>query len=75
MGNNHAKNMPLPLPTKEATHLVQADVNEELYSAVQKELKARKVKIRQVVEWALCNYLLATNPEEAKRLGITSELK
>lgn len=66
---------PLSLPAKEEKRLVQADVNQHLLEAAQKEMKIRKVKVRQVVEWALSMYLLATNPEEASRLGITPELK
>ena len=66
---------PLSLPAKEPTKLVQADVNAHLHQAAQKEMKQRKVKVRQVVEWGLSMYLMATNPQEAKRLGITAELK
>lgn len=70
-----ARTLPIPLPTKQATHLVQAEVDLALYTATHKEMKSRKVKIRQVVEWAMSNYLLATNPKEAERLKISADLK
>lgn len=63
----------LPLPVAEEKRLLQAEVNLELCDAVLREMKRRKVKIRQVMEWGLRAYLLATNPKEAERLGIRPE--
>lgn len=70
-----SKIVPIALPSKRQTHLVQADVSGELYDAVHKEIKSRKVKMRQIVEWGLSCYLLSVNPEEAERLGISADLQ
>lgn len=47
----------LPLPTHEAKRLVQAEVKQDLFDAVEKEAKKRGLKIRQVVEWGLQAFL------------------
>lgn len=64
---------PLPLPQNEKKRLMQAEVNQELFDAVHKEMKRKDLKIRQVMEWGLRAFLLASNPKEATRLGITPE--
>lgn len=64
-----AINLP-PLPQNETKRLVQAEVNSELFTAVEKELARKKLKIRQVLEWGLSTYLLNTNPKAAAELGI-----
>ena len=46
--------------------------NQELFDAVQAELDRRGLKIRNAAEWGLRAFLLATNPAEARRLGITA---
>ena len=60
----------IPLPFNEAKRLIQAEVNQELWEAVEREMAKRKVKIRQIMEWGLRGYLLETNPKEAEKLGI-----
>lgn len=50
--------------------LTQAHVPKALHRAAQKEWKARKLSMRQVLVWCLSNFLLATNPKAAAELGI-----
>lgn len=66
---------PLPLPTSEKKRLVQAEVNTDLFDAVQSEMARRKpkIKIRQVLEWGMKAYLLQSNPKAAAALGIKVE--
>jgi hypothetical protein len=64
---------PLPLPQNEKKRLMQAEVNLELFNAVHREMERKGLKIRQVMEWGLRAFLLASNPKEAARLGIKSE--
>ena len=63
----------LPLPQNEKKRLMQAEVNLDLFSAVHREMERKELKIRQVMEWGLRAFLLASNPKEAARLGIKSE--
>lgn len=63
----------LPIPKKEEKRLMQAEVNLDLFAAVEKEMERRNLKIRQVMEWGLQQFLLASNPKEAARLGIKAE--
>lgn len=70
----------LPLPHNEETTLIQAEIDVNLVNAVKKEMSkkavgGKKIKIREVVEWGLRAYLLASNPKEAAALGIRSESK
>ena len=58
----------LPLPHKKEKRLVQAEVDLELFTAVEKELKKQGLKIRDVTEWGLGQWLLKVNPEAAKRV-------
>ena len=63
----------LELPQSQATRLVQAEVDLELFEAVQKELsrhKPKKIKIRDAITWGLQAYLLKSNPDAAGKLGI-----
>lgn len=68
-------NQTLPqLPSaKEETHICQAHVEKSLWSAVAGEMSRRNLTIRQVVNWGLRAFLLASNQREAQRLGIKSE--
>lgn len=65
---------PLPLPQNERKRLMQAEVNLELFNAVHREMERKDLKIRQVMEWGLRAFLLASNPKEAQRLGIKSDV-
>lgn len=67
------KDLP-PLPTRRRqTRLAQAEVDIALYTIVRKEMKARDIKIRQVIEWGLKAWLLNTNPKAAKEFWIPGE--
>jgi len=50
--------------------LCQAHVPTVLYGVAKKEWQKRKLTMRQVLVWCLSNFLLATNPEAAAKLGI-----
>ena len=65
---------PLPVPQKEEKRLMQAEVNLDLFTAVYNEMERRDLKIRQVMEFGLKAFLLATNKVEAERLGIKVEM-
>lgn len=60
----------ISIPEAEKKRLVQAEVNQELFDQASREMKKRKVKIRQIVEWGLLNYLADKNPSAAKKFGI-----
>lgn len=65
------KTPPLPFPEKKRT--IQAEVNEGLFNAIEKEIGRRGLSIRKVVEWGFSTFLLNTNPNAAERLGISIE--
>lgn len=65
---------PLPVPQKEEKRLMQAEVNLDLFTSVYNEMERRDLKIRQVMEFGLKAFLLATNKDEAERLGIRVEV-
>lgn len=50
--------------------LCQAHVPTTLYGEAKKEWRKRDLTMRQVLVWCLSNFLLATNPEAAAKLGI-----
>lgn len=62
-------NLP-PSKRSEKRVLKQAQVNEELWKAVEKEASKDKYTDREVFEYGLKAFLLAKNPKEAARLGI-----
>jgi hypothetical protein len=61
---------PLPLPQNEKKRLMQAEVAVDLFDAAHKEMKRKHLKIRQVMEFGLRAFLLQSNPEAARKLGI-----
>jgi hypothetical protein len=63
----------LPLPQNEKKRLMQAEVNQELFDLVHKEMKRKDLKIRSIMEWGLRAFLLASNPKEAARFGIRAD--
>lgn len=63
--------LPLPLPQNEKKRLMQAEVNLDLFNAVHAEMDRQDLKIRQVMEWGLKVFLLHSNPEKARQLGIS----
>jgi hypothetical protein len=60
----------LPLPVHDDNKSVSVMLSRDLYGAARKEMKRRKLSVRQVLEWGLGMFLLSTNPQEAQRLGI-----
>lgn len=54
----------------EERFLFQAEISKELWEIVQKEMKARKLTKRQVLEYGVHVFILQANPKEAERLGI-----
>jgi hypothetical protein len=62
--------IPIPSTQKEAKILITAEVNAAMLVLVRSELKKRNLTLRQVVEWGLSSFLLSSNPEQAKKLGI-----
>lgn len=65
---------PLPIPRREEKRLMQAEVNQDLFTAVQKEMEKKGLKIREIMEWGLRAFLLTSNPKEAHKLGIKADL-
>lgn len=63
----------VPMPSYQHTRAVQADVDLALFEAVLPELKRRRVKITQIVEWSLKCYLIHTNPGKARAMGIVGD--
>jgi len=57
----------LQLPKKLGVRLVQAEIDLTLWAAVEREKKKNKVTIKDVVEYGLAAYLLASNPTEYER--------
>jgi hypothetical protein len=62
--------LPVPggFPTEKK---VVIDVSVALYTAARAEMRARKVKVRDLFHWALVNFLRQNNPREAERLGVS----
>lgn len=60
--------VPLPRPVEKKS--IQADVSMQLFLAVKTEAKERRIKMTELVEWALKSFLVQTNPKRAKELGI-----
>lgn len=60
----------LPLPVHDDNKSVSVMLSRDLYGAARKEMKRRRLSVRQVLEWGLGMFLLNTNPQEAQRLGI-----
>lgn len=61
----------VPLVTEpEKKRLIQAQVNLDLWNAVEATLKERKCNIRTAMEFGLRVFLAAHNPELATQLGI-----
>lgn len=60
----------LPIPEVEEKKLMQAEINLDLYQAVEKERKVRELSKRKVLEWGLRAFLLTSNPKAARDLGI-----
>lgn len=69
MGKNSAA-VAIPLPKKEEKRLVQAEVNADLWRAVEAEMRNDDTTIRSVMEYGFKVYLMKKNPEAAKALGI-----
>lgn len=58
---------PLPsLPKTEHKELMQAEINEALYEAVERERKKRKITKRKVLEYGLVAFLQMANPTAAE---------
>jgi hypothetical protein len=72
MQSQSIKTLPLPA-MKGQKRIVQAEISPELFEAVKKEMKKRKYKITQIVEWGLQTFLLNCNEEEAKKLGVKTK--
>lgn len=76
MGKVREKNMAkamaaaIPLPTKRVKTLVQGLVDADVLDAVRAEADKQGVTIRSVVEWGIKQYLMTTNPQKAKDLGL-----
>lgn len=65
---------PLPKTTKnENKVLVQAEINKDFWSLIEREMDSLGLTKRQVVEFGLKAFLLKTNPKEAHKLGIEEE--
>lgn len=73
MKKEKAPHIPLPVAKARARKLIQAEVSLELREAVEREAKARKIELRQIVEWGLKAWLLSMNQKEATRIGILPE--
>jgi len=74
-GLNMKMTAPLPLPTYEEKRALQADVNQQLYALVEPEIKKRRVKMTQIMEWALKCYLVQVNPKKAQEYGIMGDFE
>lgn len=64
---------PLPVKTVDPTRLVQAEVPKPLWDAVEDEIVRRKLTIKEAVVFGLQSFLVAHNPREAAKLGITEK--
>lgn len=65
---------PLPKTTKnENKTLLQAEINKDFWAVVEREMKARGLTKRQIVEYGLKAFLLKANPKEAAKLGILAQ--
>lgn len=60
----------IPLPIVEQKRLVQAEVEIGLYLAVDEGREEDSLKMRQVVEWGLKEWLKEAHPEKARKLGL-----
>lgn len=60
----------IPLPKNDEKRLVQAEVNKELFDACHGEMKKKGLKIRQVLEFGLRSFLVQSNPQLAKKMGL-----
>jgi len=58
------------IPKPKEREAVNFSIDKELFEAVKKDLRLRKIRIREVIEWALKIYLIKSNPKEAERLGL-----
>lgn len=63
----------LPKPDIGERRLVQAEIDQELFKAVEKEMKPLGLKIRQVIDFGFRAFLLKANPRIAAKLGIKAE--
>ncbi len=63
----------LPRSKSVEKRLAQAEINAELYNAVDREREKRKLTKQQVIEHGMKLFLLQANPAEAKRLGVKLE--
>lgn len=70
MGKTSGLATAIPLPKKEEKRLVQAEVNTDLWRAVEEEMQKDGTTIRSVMEYGFKVYLLHKNPAAAKALGI-----
>lgn len=52
---------------------VQVRIDVGLVHAAQKEAMAQNRSLREVVEWALREYVYASNPRQAAKMGIFAE--
>ena len=59
------KNIP-NIPSPKLREPVNLSVDKELYDQLKQELKSRKIKIREVVEWGFKTFLLKLKEEEKK---------
>lgn len=66
------KNLPpLPTPSKSKKKILrQAEIDLDLWQAVEREMKLRNDKIREAMTYGFQAYLLKTNPKAAEKLGI-----
>lgn len=64
---------PLAKKEKEKTRLVQAEIPQDLWEAVEKGLKNRNLNIKEALVFGLQCFVLQHEPKEAAKLGIESE--
>lgn len=60
----------LPTAHTKEQRPIQVYVDQDLFDAIEKEIKKRKLTIKQVVTYGIQAWLCKVNPAEAKRLGL-----
>lgn len=62
--------LPSPKNDDGKRRFINVKVSTELYDMARAEMKRRGVTVAQVLDWGLLAYLVETNPEAAKKLGV-----
>jgi hypothetical protein len=73
--NIHRKEIPvgksqIALPDAHEMRPFTAHIDKKLYAAVQEIAKAQRRSVREIVEWGMKQFLFASNPNLAAKLGI-----